>query len=229
MPGKVTQLVAWRDVRAFLDPAAATDDSGPGFTVTPMRTGMVIRLGEDGEPELVRMRWGVSAPNTGRFALKHMHARSETVDSSQRFSEAFAERRGILMVETFNEGQELAGGAKKQFVVRPRDGKPLALAVIWEEWQGDDGAVLTFNMLTVPANPTISPIEERMPAVLHRDHWPRWLGQDEAELDEVKALLCTHDDCGMWEVTEQAPPKSAKTSKEPKTTPPPKPTQGELF
>ena len=229
MPGKVTQLLAWRDVQAFLAPDATPAETGSAFTVTPMRTGMVIRLGEDGGPELVRMRWGFSAPNSGRFALKHMHARSETVDSSQRFSEAFAERRGILMVETFNEGQDQGGASKKQFVVRPKDGKPLALAVIWEEWQGDDGAVLTFNMLTVPANAVISPIEERMPAVLHQEDWPKWLGQDDADLDEVKALLCTYDDGGVWEIAEQAPTKSAKGSKEPKATKPPKPTQGELF
>ncbi len=48
------------------------------------------------------MRWGFSKARASDFKPDHMHARAETIDSRPTFSEAFAERRGILMVDTFN-------------------------------------------------------------------------------------------------------------------------------
>lgn len=224
MPGKFTQLSAWKNAQVFADPAYAVPEGAAALTMTPMRTAMVMRLGEDGRPELAPMRWGFSAPNTDKFTLKHMHARSETVDSSPRFCDCFGERRGIVMVETFNEGQEQEGAPKKQFVVRPRDRKPLALAVIWEDWEGDTESITTFNMLTVPANAVISPIEERMPAILRREDWKVWLGETDATFAEIKAALRTFDDQGNWEISEQSAAKPAKAPKGPVEKP-----QGELF
>jgi len=67
-----------------------------------MRSAWVIRLDEGGKRESVRMRWGFSKARASDFKPDHMHARAETIDSRPTFSEAFAERRGILMVDTFN-------------------------------------------------------------------------------------------------------------------------------
>ena len=167
------------------------------------------------------MRWGFSKPENPSFKPDHMHARAETIDTRPTFSEAFADRRGIVLVETFNEGEALDNGKTQQWVIRPKDRKPIAIAVIWEEWVGDTGSEPTFVMVTVPPNPLIARITDRMPAILRQDDWGVWLGEVDAPLKDVKALLRTFDDEGAWEMAEQAPAKSAKTAK-------PKP-QGELF
>ena len=52
-----------------------------------------------------------------------------------------------------------------------------------------------------------------MPAILPEEAWPIWLGEVDASLKDVKSLLRTFDDEGNWEMTEQAPAKSAKASK----------------
>jgi len=67
------------------------------------------------------MRWGFFLAQRAKFTLKHMHARSETVDSSPRFCDAFGERRGIVMAKPSTKGRNRPDGGKKQFVVRPRD------------------------------------------------------------------------------------------------------------
>jgi putative SOS response-associated peptidase YedK len=62
----------------------------------------------------------------------------------------------------------------------------------------------TFVQVTTPANTLISPITDRMPAILPPEAWPMWLGETPAALDEVKALLQSYEDGGVWTMTEQA-------------------------
>jgi putative SOS response-associated peptidase YedK len=167
--------------------------------------------------ELAKMRWGFSKPlSNPSFKPDHMHARSRN-QSIRRptFAESFAERRGIcFVVETFNEGEALPSGKTKQWVIRPKDRKPIAIAVIWEEWTGDTGSEPTFVMITVPPNDLIGRITDRMPAILRQENWPVWLGESDASLADVKALLKTFDDEGAWEMSEQTPSKSSKAAKE---------------
>ncbi len=211
MCGKFTQMASWEEVIAFSQPLTAIPEDQSVTVSTPMRSAKVMRLGEDGKRELAPMRWGFSKPDNPSFKPDHMHARGETVDTRPTFAESFAERRGIVLVETFNEGEEQPGGKTKQWMIRPKDRKPIAIAVIWEEWQGDNGAEATFVMLTTPPNPLIARITDRMPAILHQEDWPTWLGETNAPSAAIKGLLRTFDDEGAWELSEQASSKSAKT------------------
>ena len=49
--------------------------------------------------------------------------------------------------KTFNEGEEV-GKKTIQHTITPNDGKPMAIAVIFERWEHDDGSeLLTFVMV----------------------------------------------------------------------------------
>jgi len=221
MCGKFTQMATWAEVVAFSQPLTAIPQDQPVTVSTPMRIAKVMRVGEDGRRELAPMRWGFSKPENPSFKPDHMHARAETINSRPTFAESFAERRGLVLVETFNEGEQLPSGKTKQWVIRPKDRKPIAIAVIWDDWVGDTGSEPTFVMVTVPPNDLIGRITDRMPAILRQEDWPAWLGEHDASPVEAKSLLKTFDDQGAWEMAEQAPSKSAKqqTSK----------PQGDLF
>jgi putative SOS response-associated peptidase YedK len=184
-----------------------------------MRPAKIMCMDESGKRGLVTMRWGFAKPGATAFKPDHMHARAETIDSKPRFCDAFGERRGILMVDTFNEGEQLSTGKTKQWTIRPKNKKPIAIAVVWEDW-ADEG-LLAFIQVTVPANTLISKVTDRMPAILRQEDWPVWLGEVDAPLSTVKSLLCTFDDEGKWELREQGAAKAAKA-------PPPK-TQMDLF
>ncbi len=215
MCGKFTQMATWKEVVAFSQPLGTIPEGGSVTVSTPMRMARIMRLGEDAKRELVDMRWGFPKPGAASFKPDHMHARGETVDSRPMFMGAFLERRAICIVETFNEGEALPSGKTKQWVIRPKDRKPIAIAVIWEEWEGEAGSSPCFIQITVPANPLISRITDRMPAILAQEDWPTWLGEAGASDAEAKALLRTFDDNGDWDMTEQA---SAGPGK-PKTPP----------
>ncbi len=207
MCGKFTQMASWREVQAFSQPLVA-DPNEPTVTATPMRFAQVLRLNRDGARELVPMRWGFAEKNAAAPTRpKYMHARCETIDTRPTFAAAFREARGIAFVASFNEGEALANGKTKQWVIAPRDGGALALAVIFEEWRNGDERLDTFVLVTTPPNDLTARITDRMPAILPPEAWPAWLGESGAALSEIKALLKTHDDAGGWSMREQAPPQ----------------------
>lgn len=220
MCGKFTQLSSWQEVHAFSQPLVVKDGAGEVIVSTPMRFANIMRLNAAGARELVPMRWGFAGeddPNPAR--PKHMHARAETVDRLRTFAQAFASSRGILMVHTFNEGEELPNGKTKQWVVTPQDGQPIAIAVICEEWHNGTEVLQTFVQVTTPANALISRITDRMPAILPREAWATWLGETDAPLTAVKALLQTFKDGGNWVMTEQTLRKSPRPRKPPRSNP----------
>ena len=224
MCGKFTQLSSWNEVHAFSQPL--TVSAGEVIVSTPMRFANIMRLNANNERELVQMRWGFAGKDDAAPTRpKHMHARSETIDTLPTFKHAFAHARGILMVHTFNEGEEMPNGKTKQWVTTPNDGQPIAIAVVCEEWRNGPETLQTFVQVTTPANVRISRITDRMPAILPREAWPVWLGETDASLDDVKALLQTFEDDGAWTMTEQ---QSNRRPRPPKATKPPS-AQRDLF
>lgn len=209
MCGKFTQLSSWQDVHAFSQPLAETDSE---VVSTPMGFANIIRLNEAGGREVVPMRWGFAAKDDKNPSRpKHMHARSETIDRLPTFADAFMHRRGILLVHTFNEGEELPNGKTKQWVITPNDGKPIAIAVICEKWTNGEENLDTFIQVTTPANLLISKITDRMPAILRPEDWEVWLGERQGGPEDVKMVLRTFHDGGNWTMTEQAPTRKAKS------------------
>ena len=200
MCGKFTQMASWEEVRAYAEFLSTPGATREAQWVTPMRLARVLTLDEEGKRANVSMRWGF-ADRRAKSPLdrpKHMHARAETIDTLPTFAEPFARSRGLVVVKNFNIGQEVTPKKTVQHVVTPQDGKPLGLAVIWERWiQEGQGDLLTFVMVTVPANSLIGTITDRMPAVIRPEDWDKWLGEEPATLGELKAMLLPHQ--GDWE------------------------------
>lgn len=227
MCGKFTQLSSWNEVHAFSQPL--TVSGHPEVVVsTPMRFANIMRLGGEGAREMMSMRWGFAGKDDpAPTRPKHMHARCETIERLPTFKHSFAHARGILMVHTFNEGEELHNGNTKQWVITPNDGQSIAIAVVCEEWRNGAETLQTFVQVTTPANLLISRITDRMPAILPREAWPVWLGETDAPLDEVKALLQTFEDGGAWTMAEQEPTRRERPR--PPKAPKLPPAQGSLF
>lgn len=217
MCGKFTQMATWCEVVDFSQPLTVPAEPSAILTATPMRFANIMRLNAVGQREMVSMRWGFAGMNDANPSRpKHMHARCETIDTKPTFAQAFARGRGVLFVHTFNEGEELPNGKTKQWVITPNDRKPIAIAVICEEWSNGAESLPTFIQVTTPTNQLISRITDRMPAILRADDVPIWLGETKASQAEVKAVLRTFEDDGTWTMTEQA---SSRRVKEPSREP----------
>jgi putative SOS response-associated peptidase YedK len=211
MCGKFTQMMSWGEYVTLADIVGAS--AGAAETVTPMRFATVICLDLEGKRVARRMRWGFVPPDARdpMVGTKHIHARAETIDVKPTFREAFFHRRGLVVVNTFNEGKEITPTKTEQYVVTPRGRAATAIAVIWDRWERRDEVLETFAMVTVPPNALIGTITDRMPAVIDDDDWPIWLGEVEATTDEIKACLKTSAfDMDMEKQAKSPPPPRPK-------------------
>jgi putative SOS response-associated peptidase YedK len=204
MCGKFTQMMGWGTLVHLADLIGASE--GASETVTPMRFATIIRLNAEGRRETARMRWGM-APRWEKDPIrgtKFIHARAETLDSKPAFADAFLHRRGLLVVRTFNEGKEITPKKTEQHVITPRDGHPLAIAIVWERWgEIHAGSIDTFAMVTVPANALIATITDRMPAIVPPENWSQWLGEEPSHTEELKDMLKPFE--GDWDMRPEKP------------------------
>jgi putative SOS response-associated peptidase YedK len=207
MCGKFTQMMSWGELVTLADLIGA--GVGPVETATPMRFATVIRLTPEKTRQAARMRWGF-VPADARdpsLGTKFIHARAETIERKPTFRVAFFERRGLLVVNTFNEGKEISPSKTEQHVVTLRGRGATAIAVIWERWHGAP-PLETFAMVTVPANDVIGTITDRMPALIADADWAKWLGEEAATVDELKVMLRPSDlPMDMEKAGKPAPPR----------------------
>lgn len=218
MCGKFTAMASWRRVVSFsrgFTPQAGDDER---VTYRPMMPLPVIVYDPDKKQRRVlAMRWGFPALDNF-LTPKHIHARSETIDSTQAFGPLFrAGRRGIVVMQTFNEGLELPNGKTEQWTIDPCDAVPRGFAFLWQgyEMEGQREPMLACVMVTVPASRLISPITDRMPAVLEDSDWATWLGEVDATPEQVKATLRTMERVNWKMAREPKPVKPTSKSEEP--------------
>ncbi len=239
MCGKFTFMATWAEVHDFSRPLDARLSNAPEQAATPMRVAPVMHLDEAGARTMTEMRWGFCAERNGREYPDHIHARDDKLLASRLWRPHFEARRGILIVSSFNEGEEVptykpdrvtpTGNTKTvQWTIRPKDGARLAIAVIFRERQGPAGLLFEFVMCTTQANRGISKFvtgdpDKRMPAVLHAEDIPVWLGEAPADLETVRDVLRPYEDEGAWDMHPAGPRPRAPGSG------PAKPSQKDLF
>jgi putative SOS response-associated peptidase YedK len=84
------------------------------------------------------------------------------------------------------------GTTKTPYAIVPSDEPLFAFAGLWENWRdkaAGDGAEWVRTCATGPPNELAAPIHDRMPVILPREAWARWLGEEAADRDELQSLL----------------------------------------
>jgi putative SOS response-associated peptidase YedK len=230
MCGKFTAKQSWRDLvslaQLVLQPAGEGRLVAAGDPVmavgeialqTPMRLAPIVCLDDTGERTVVQMRWGWVDPNTADPLKKPgmMHARGETAGIKPLWKQAFANTRGVTFVQTFNVGEELPNGRVKQWTCRRADGKPLAIAVIWEKWVHPRfGSLHTYVPVTTFSPEIVSTKDDRFPVLLDSDEdIALWLGETGAPLEEIKTLVRVYDSELIVEEEKKDEPAKAKPAR----------------
>lgn len=106
-----------------------------------------------------------------RYAM--FNARSETLASSRAFSQPFKSQRGIVPMSSFIEWR-LEAGAKQPWKIT-NEQEALAVAALWDVWEGEGESLLSCTLVTTAAAPEFTPWHRRMPVMLSADECNRWL------------------------------------------------------
>lgn len=93
-------------------------------------------------------------------------------------------RRCLIPADGFIEWKS-AGGKKQPYLFTLQDDGLFAFAGLWAEWQGDGETVLTCTILTTEANELVRPCHDRMPVILPRADYDRWLGPAAEDLSSL--------------------------------------------
>jgi len=162
----------------------------PRYNAAPGQQQLILRA-HDGRREIVPARWGL-IPRWAKdpsIASKLVNARAETAPEKPAFRDAFVKRRCVVPADGFYEwgGKK---GARRPFWFHPKGGGLLRLAGLYESWKDPETGepLLTFTILTTPANAVVGKLHTRMPALLGEEDLDVWLGREDAA-GSLEALL----------------------------------------
>jgi putative SOS response-associated peptidase YedK len=164
----------------------------PRYNIAPTQPVVAVRRIPAGAPRsLSLLRWGLvpawSREPRGRTLL--INARAETLVDKPAFREPFERRRCLIPADGFYEWRQ-AGGAREAFLVRHADGRPLAFAGLWElPTERDPGVEGTCTIITTEPNEALREIHDRMPVILGREDWNRWLDPELRRVSLLRPLL----------------------------------------
>lgn len=150
----------------------------------------------DGTPRLEVFQWGLVptwAKDT-KIGSKLINARAETITEKPAFRTDFKRRRLLVPMDGFYEWQAREGSTKQPMYIHRVDGEPLAVAGLWSVWRdralGEDAPWLhTCTVITTSANHTMQPVHDRMPVILPRREWARWLDPANTDAPALQAML----------------------------------------
>jgi len=147
--------------------------------------------GEPGPDRQLRvLTWGLvpSWAKDRSIGNRMINARMETVAEKPAYKRAFARRRCLLPADGYFEWyptqeRTKAGKPRKQpFFIRPRDHGVLAMAGLYELWPDPSKAeddptrwLWSCTVITTEAEDSLGRIHDRMPLMVPRDRWSRWL------------------------------------------------------
>jgi putative SOS response-associated peptidase YedK len=144
------------------------------INVAPTEEIPLVR-NDDAGASLAAAHWWLVPSWAREISQKYsmFNARSETLGRSPAFRRPFKCQRGLVPMSSFIEWRP-EGGVKQPWLIT-NDQQALAVAALWDIWEGGDRPLLSCTLVTTGAAPQFEPWHARMPVVLTPDESERWL------------------------------------------------------
>ena len=149
------------------------------FNVAPTEQVALVRQGEQGAA-VHSARWWLT-PSWAKEvsqAYSMFNARSETLSKSPAFRGPFRRQRGLVPMSSFIEWRT-ADGVKQPWLITNAQ-QALAVAALWDVWEGGDSPLLSCTLVTTAAALAFKPWHSRMPVFLAPDECAAWLDNSHA-------------------------------------------------
>jgi putative SOS response-associated peptidase YedK len=160
----------------------------PRYNIAPTQPVLVVSA-RGSRRVAETLAWGVLFPaKAGRRPPLLINARSETLGEQAAWREALSERRCLIPADGFYEWHG-EGDARQPWYIARDDGRPFALAGLWQPPFGPEGKRACTIVTTAPL-PPVDAIHDRMPLVVSPEQHALWLDR-EAPREEIARLLLT--------------------------------------
>jgi len=139
--GRISLSTPARVVAEHFD-LAALPELAPRWNVAPGQPVAIVRVRRSsGERALELRRWGLVPPwaKDASVGARLVNARVESVAELPAFRRAFRERRCLVPADGFYEWQTRGKRFRQPYHVRPAARALLAIAGLYERWEGGEG------------------------------------------------------------------------------------------
>lgn len=147
--------------------------------LAPTEQVSLVRQSESG-PAMDSARWWLTPSWAKDMSQKYamFNARSETLARSPAFRTPFKRQRGLVVMSSFIEWRQ-EEGVKQPWLIS-NEQEALAVAALWDVWEGGDSPLLSCTLVTTAAPPVFKPWHSRMPVFLAPEERSVWLDNGHA-------------------------------------------------
>jgi putative SOS response-associated peptidase YedK len=136
----------------------------------------------------------------------NINGRGETLFEKKSFRESFKSKRCIIPINGYFEWEkDKDKKTSKPHIIKSSKENFLALAGLWDEWYDIETSkyLLSCALITTQPNEKVEVIHDRMPVVLDKKDWKKWLDND-TSLIELNKLFksCDNDILEISEVSD---------------------------
>ena len=205
MCGRVRLSSDYSEIKIKLkfDAEAAAPNFEPSWNTPPTGPMLVATHTQDGKRISEIMRWGLipAWAKDAKIGYSTFNARADSVATKPTFRNAWKKgQRCLVVTNGFYEWQK---SDRQPFAVAMNDDDLMVMAGLWDEWTSPAGErIKSCTVITCEPNELIGMLHDRMPVILAEKDWPKWLGEQPATEDELKALLvpCPAEAVKIWPV-----------------------------
>lgn len=149
----------------------------PSYNIAPGQNVLAIIYDEQkDEKRAGHLKWGLVPPwaKDKKIGNNMINARVETADEKPSFRRAMAQKRCLIVADSFYEWKQLDNEKQPQRI-QIKNEDLFVFAGLWERWQSAEEVLFTCTMLTTESNDFMRPIHHRMPIILPKEKEDDWL------------------------------------------------------
>ncbi|MEX0928645.1 MAG: SOS response-associated peptidase [Balneolales bacterium] len=167
--------------------AAKEDHYEINYNAAPGDSMPVVYMEKAREKSIGRLIWGLKSPDS--VDKEEINAKAETLTQHSNLRKAFERKRCIIPANGFYEWKTLTSDIKLPFYIRLLDDELFGFAGIFDRYTSGDQEIFTFAILSTRSNELLQPLNDRMPVILHPEHYDYWLDPIHSDQDKLGKLL----------------------------------------
>ncbi len=163
----------------------------PRYNVAPGAMMPVIVKGEE-ENTVKSMKWGLIPfwAKDPKIGYKMINARAEDIDKKPSFRKPIKTQRCLVPASGFYEWKKTDGGKSIPYYFYLKNQKLFSFAGLFDVWKDAEGYPLyTYTIITTQPNEVVSPVHNRMPAILSPDDEQRWSDNSISDPEKILPLI----------------------------------------